>query len=460
MRRYLYFVTFVAALGSLMFGFETAVINGTIFYVAQYFELSTPMKGFVVSAALIGCIIGALGIGGPSDKFGRLNMLKVTAILFLLSMIGTGLATNIWIFVFARIIGGIAVGGASVVTPMYISEVSPPKLRGRLVATSQFAIVAGILIAFFSNYIIDSIGENNWRWMFLAGIIPSGLFFCLLFFIKRSPRWLVKMGRIREAEEVIKKVNPKLNIKELIDSIKDSLDKESEGSKIALFRKPYRKLILIGFAVGMFNQLAGINVIMYYSTDIFRTAGFSGESAMWQSVMIGVTNLSFTVVGMLLIDKFGRKFLLYTGAVCMPVFLGLFSWSYISGNTEGYSLLVYLIGYIAFFAISQGAVIWVILSEMFPTSIRARGMAIGSFSHWFFNFFISLLFPIAVARFGVGWVFSFFFLATLSSIFFYKFALIETKGKSLEEIEKLVLGDVQTDVIVSENKILIAENIE
>jgi sugar porter (SP) family MFS transporter len=440
MKRYLYFVTFVAALGGLMFGFETGVINGTIFYVAQHFNLSAAMKGFAVSAALIGCMVGALGIGVPSDRYGRRDMLKVMAVFFLLSMIGTGLAPNIWVFVVARFIGGIAVGGASVLSPVYISEVSPPNLRGRLVATSQFAIVAGILLAFFSNYIIDSAGDNNWRWMFLAGAVPSAVFFTLLFFIKRSPRWLVKVGKIEEAEEVIKKVNPEANVDELIDSIKDSLDKEAEGSEIALFRKPYFKLVLIGFAVGMFNQLAGINVIMYYSSDIFRTAGFSGELAMWQSVLIGITNLSFTVVGMSLIDKFGRKFLLYTGAIGMPVFLGLFSWSYISGHTQGYSLLFYLIGYIAFFAISQGAVIWVILSEMFPTSIRARGMAIGSFSHWFFNFFISLLFPVAVERFGVGWVFLFFFAGTLLSMIFYRFALIETKGKSLEEIEKLVLS--------------------
>jgi sugar porter (SP) family MFS transporter len=444
MNRYLYFVISVASLGGLMFGFETGVVNGTIYFIAQHFNLSAAMKGVAVSAALIGCIIGALGIGGPSDRYGRRDMLKVVAVLFLLSMIGTGLAPNIWIFVLARLVGGIAVGGASVLSPVYISEVSPPSIRGRLVVINQFALVFGILLAFFSNYIISRIGDNNWRLMFMVGAIPSGIFFILLFFIKKSPRWLVKMDKIQEAEDVIRKVNPEANVNELIASIKDSLDKEAEKSEIALFRKPYLKIVLIGFAVGMFNQLAGINVIMYYSSDIFRSAGFSGEVAMWQSVLIGLTNLTFTVVGMSLIDKFGRKFLLYIGAAGMPVFLGLFSWSYITGHTQGYSLLLYLIGYIAFFAISQGAVLMVILSEMFPTSIRARGMAIGVFSHWIFNFFISLLFPVAVERFGVGWVFSFFFAVTLLSIIFYRFALIETKGKSLEEIEKLVLGHSET----------------
>lgn len=439
MRIHLYFVTFVAALGGLMFGFETGIINGSIFYVAEYFDLTDGMKGFVVSSALVGCIVGALGAGNPSDIYGRREMLKVMGFLFLLSMIGTGLANDLWVFVFARFIGGIAIGGASVLSPIYISEIAPPKMRGRFVATSQFAIVLGILVAFFASYLIDDIGENNWRWMFLSGVFPSLLFIILLFFIDRSPRWLVKTGRVDEARMVIKKVNPFEDVDVLIKDIQESIQIEESGKSVNIFKKPYSKLILIGFAVGMFNQLAGINIIMYYSTDIFRIAGFDGESALMQSVIIGLTNLTFTVIGMALIDRFGRKFLLYIGGIFMPIFLGLFSWSYISGNTEGYSLLIYLIGFIAFFAISQGAVIWVILSEMFPTNLRARGMAIGSFSHWVFNFFISLLFPVAVAKFGVGYVFLFFAVSTLLSLIFYRFALVETKGKTLEEIEILVL---------------------
>jgi sugar porter (SP) family MFS transporter len=439
MRRYLYFVTFVAALGGLMFGFETGIINGAIYYVADYFDLTEWMKGFVVSTALIGCIVGALCTGKPGDIYGRRAMLKVMGLLFLLSMIGTGLAQNLWVFIFSRFIGGIAVGGASVLSPVYISEISPPKLRGRLVATTQFAIVLGILVAFFANFLIDDVGVNNWRWMFLSGVIPSIVFIVLLFFIKRSPRWLVKTGKVEEARAVIKKVNPYEDVNELISDIEESIRIENTGKDVNIFEIPFLRLILIGFAVGMFNQLSGINIIMYYSTDIFREAGFSGESALMQSVIIGLTNLTFTVIGMALIDKFGRKFLLYTGGIFMPVFLGLFSWSYITGHTEGYSLLIYLIGFIAFFAISQGAVIWVILSEMFPTNLRARGMAIGSFSHWLFNFLISLFFPMAVAKFGVGYVFLFFFTGTLLSLVFYRYGLVETKGKSLEEIEKIVL---------------------
>ncbi len=439
MRRYLYFVTFVAALGGLMFGFETAVINGAIYYVAEHFMLSDFMKGFVVSTALAGCVVGALFIGKPADSHGRRYMLKVMAALFLLSMLGTGLATNIWIFIIARFIGGIAVGSASVVTPMYISEVSPPKLRGRLVATSQLAIVTGILVAFFSDYMIDSILHGSWRWMFLAGTIPSGLFWVLLFFISRSPRWLVKINCEDEARQVIERVNPEENVERMMKEIKDSLRIEAAGKRVRLFRKPYLNLAIIGISIGIFNQLTGINIIMYYSTDIFRAAGFSGDSALLQSVMIGLTNLVFTILAMTIIDRFGRKFLLYVGATGMSVFLGLFSWAYISDNTGGFILLAMLIGFIAFFAFSQGAVIWVILSEMFPNKIRSRGAAIGSFSHWIFNFGIALLFPVVSAQIGVGFVFVFFAIATLLSLIFYKFALIETKGKSLEEIEHLVI---------------------
>lgn len=249
----------------------------------------------------------------------------------------------------------------------------------------------------------------------------------------------MKVQREGEARQVIERVNPDVDVDEMILSIKDSLKHEAKFKQISIFKKPYLRLAIIGIAVGMFNQFAGINVIMYYSTDIFREAGFSAESALLQSVLIGVTNLLFTIIAMTFIDRFGRKFLLYIGSVGMSVFLGLFSWAFISDNKSGFILLTLLIGYIAFFAFSQGAVIWVILSEMFPTNVRARGTSIGSFSHWFFNFGIALLFPVVSAKIGIGYVFVFFTVATLLSILFYRYVLIETKGKSLEEIEKMML---------------------
>jgi len=442
MKSYLYFVTFVAALGSLLFGFETGVINGAISDVAVYFNLTPAWQGFAVSIALIGCVLGAIFVGKPADLYGRRYMLRYMALFFLMSMLMSGLATEFWVFALGRFIGGLAVGGASVVTPTYISEVAPPKMRGRLVATAQLAIVLGILVSFFSNYIIDNlgVGDIKWRWMFLFGVIPSIVFFILLFFIQRSPRWLVKNEMIDEAREALLRVDKEVNPNIMIREIQDSLDSEVAVKFSVLFRKPYFKLVLIGIGVGMFNQMSGINIVNYYSTEIFKSAGLSRETSFYLTVLIGLTNLAFTIVGMSLIDKFGRKFLLYIGGIGMPFFLGLFAWADITGQTNIYIILTSLLGFIALFAISQGTVIWVILSEMFPTDIRAMGSAIGSFSHWFFNVIITFLFPIALSTIGGGYAFLFFCIATILSLVFYKYALIETKGKSLEEIERLVLG--------------------
>jgi sugar porter (SP) family MFS transporter len=439
MKRALLIYTFVAALGGLLFGFDTAVINGALPFFTSHFGLTEAMKGWAVSSALIGCIIGALFIGRPGDIFGRRYMLRILAVLFLVAAIGTGLANNMTVFVIFRFIGGLAIGGSSVLSPMYISEIAPPHQRGRLAITFQLAIVIGILVAFFSDYLLLNTGPNNWRWMFIAGAVPAIVFFILLFFVSRSPRWLVKTGRIEEARKVLKEVNAEADCERTIQEIRDSINSEVMNKSIYLFKKPYLKLVLIGIAVGMFNQFTGINIIMYYATDIFRSAGFSTGSAIGQTVIIGCTNLIFTIVAMTIIDKIGRKKLLLTGAIGMAVFLGFFSYAFISGNIGGYLLLVMLIGFIGFFAASQGAVIWVLLSEMFPNNIRARGSAIGSFSHWFFNAVLTFLFPVIAASIGTGYVFMFYTVATLISFFFFRRFLVETKGKSLEELEKVVM---------------------
>jgi len=446
-RSYLFITSFIAALGGLLFGFDTAVISGTIPFITKYFDLSDTMLGWVVSSALVGCLIGSISAGKPGDLFGRKLMLQVLAIMFFISALGTGFATSLTIFVIARFIGGLAIGGASVLAPMYISEIAPAHLRGRLVATSQLAIVSGILIAFFSNYLLMGTGESNWRYMFLAGVVPSAIFFVLLFFVSQSPRWLVMVGRIDEARDVIKRINPADQVEMIMNEIIQSLSKDSGGTNIAIFKKPYRRLVMIGIAVGMFNQFTGINTILYYAPSIFKSAGFSENSAFFQTVMVGLTNLVFTIIAMTVIDKLGRKFLLMMGAVGMSIFLGLFSFSFLNKSFldflnqtfGGFGLLIFVMGFIAFFAASQGAVIWVILSEMFPNNIRARGSSIGSFSHWVFNALISFLFPIAATHIGTGTVFLFYALATVFSFFFFWKFLVETKGKSLEEIEKLVL---------------------
>jgi sugar porter (SP) family MFS transporter len=435
----LYLYTFVAALGGLLFGFDTAVISGTIPFITEFFDLNNTLLGYAVSSALIGCVIGAISVGKPGDLFGRRTMLRIMAVLFFVSAVGTGLANSLNIFVIFRFIGGLAVGGASVLSPMYISEISPAKTRGRFVATAQLAIVIGILTAFFSNYLLVETGENNWRFMFLAEGIPALVFFILLFFVSRSPRWLVKMDRIDEAKSVIRSVNPDADVEKVIDEIVQSIDKEVFAHSIVLFKKPYLRLVLIGIIVGMFNQLTGINAIMYYAPSIFKSAGFADNSALMQTVLIGATNLIFTIIAMSVIDKLGRKFLLILGACGMSIFLGLFASTYLREAFEGHLLLVYLIGFAAFFASSQGVVIWVILSEMFPNNIRARAASIGSFSVWSFNALTTFLFPIAAGKFGIGYIFIFYSIATAISLVFFIKYLVETSGKSLEELEKVVL---------------------
>ena len=439
MKHKLYLYTFVSALGGLLFGFDTAVISGTIPFITDFFKLNDTLLGYAVSSALIGCVIGAISVGKPGDVFGRRTMLKVMAVLFFVSAIGTGLANNLSVFVIFRFIGGLAVGGASVLSPMYISEISPAKTRGRFVATAQLAIVIGILMAFFSNYLLVETGEHNWRFMFLAEAIPALAFFILLFFVSRSPRWLVKMDRIDEARSVIRSVDPEADVEKVIDEIVRSIDKEAFAHSIVLFKKPYLRLVLIGIVVGMFNQLTGINAIMYYAPSIFKSAGFADDSALMQTVLIGATNLVFTILAMSVIDRLGRKFLLIFGACGMSIFLGLFASAYLREAFQGHLLLVSLIGFVAFFASSQGVVIWVILSEMFPNNIRARASSIGSFSVWTINTITTFLFPIAAGKFGIGYIFIFYSIATAISLLFFIKYLVETKGKSLEELEEVVL---------------------
>lgn len=439
MKKRIFFYTFVAALGGLLFGYDTAVINGALPFFTDHFQLTTSMQGWAVSSALIGCIVGAFFIGRLGDKYGRRSMLRVMALFFLISAMGSGLADSLTTFVIYRLLGGIAIGGASVLSPMYITEIAPQKYRGRLTITFQLSIVLGILVAFYADYLLLDIGKNNWRWMFASEAIPALLFFALLFFVGRSPRWLMTKGKLAEAREVIVSVNNEDEVESTFEEIKESIDIYVVESGKILLQKPYFKLVIIGILIGMFNQFTGINIVMYYATDIFRTAGFSTESAISQTVLIGLTNLVFTLIAMQLIDKIGRKVLLLFGSIGMAFFLGIFSFFFLTG-TMNFVLVVCLIGFVAFFAASQGAVIWVLFSEMFPNNIRSRGVAIGSFSHWFFNGLTAFLFPIIVGLFsdgkGTGYVFAFYGIATLASYFFYKKYLIETKGKSLEQIEK------------------------
>ena len=442
MPKNLFLYTIVAALGGFLFGFDTAVINGALPFFREHFQLDKVMEGWAMSSAIFGCITGAIGVGRLGDKFGRRYMLKITAVLFLVSALGTGLATDITLFIIFRIIGGLAVGGASVLSPMYISEVAPPKYRGRFTILFQLSLVVGILVAFATDLALINTGINNWRWMFISEAGPAVMFFVLLFFVGRSPRWLVKKGLFNEAKMVIDQTNAGNNNDQLLEDIKNSIDNEVVEHIKYLFKKPFLRLVIIGLLIGMFNQFTGIAVVMIYSSDIFRAAGFGTESAILQTVIVGATNLTFTIIAMAFIDRIGRKFMLLLGSVSMTVFLGIFSYIFLN-DIGGFMPLAFMIAFVASFAFSQGAVVWVLFAEMFPNNIRSRGVSIGSFSHWVFYALLLFLFPVIKKSFtdnrGIGYVFAFFAIFTLISFFFFKKYIVETKGKTLEELEKETL---------------------
>jgi sugar porter (SP) family MFS transporter len=448
MNRILIKCTVAAALGGLLFGYDTVIINGAMLDLVKYFHLTPVIQGWTVSSALVGCILGTILIGKPGDIYGAKQMLILLSIMFFTSSVGCGLATDISIFILFRFIGGLAIGGASVLCPVYISEISPPKHRGLLASTFQLAIVTGILMSLLSNYLLLNVGEHNWRWMLFSGALPAVAFFLMLLVIRKSPRWLVKKGRIEEAKENIEELSShEIDTEQTIIEIKESIIVENAGKKINVFKKPYQKIIFIGIFVGIFSQLTGIGVVFYYSSQIFSIAGFSNDSSMAQSVILGVTNLIFTLIAMSMIDKVGRKKLLLFGQLGMVVVLGLFGYGLLTGNISGYWLIALLVAYIALFASSQGIVVWVLLSEMFPNIIRARGASIGSFANWIVSATLNFLFPLAIGFFGttqaaqkVGMSYAFIFLAVVTFIgFIYlKKHIIETKGKTLEQIEKEV----------------------
>lgn len=426
--------TVVAALGGLLFGFDTAVIAGAVDALQRLYDLTPFWKGFTVSAALIGTVIGSMLAGIPGDRLGRRASLRWMAILYVVSAVGCAFAWNWSAILLFRFIGGLGIGGSSVLGPMYIAEIAPAKWRGRLVGIFQFNVVFGILLAYFSNYLIGTMGfgDAEWRWKLGVSAIPAALFLLMLLGIPESPRWLVKKGRTNEAGDVLRLTGVE-NADQELREIVDSIGAEHAASD-ALFTAKYRVPIFLAVTIGMFNQLSGINAILYYLNSIFAYAGFSKVSGDLQSVAVGATNLIFTIIAMAVIDKLGRKTLLLVGSVgtcvCLAGVAGIFL------TNRHHELLVWmLIGFIAFFAFSQGAVIWVYLSEVFPNRVRAKGQSLGSFSHWIMNALISWTFPLMAASSG-GYPFAFFSAMMVVQFFVVLFFYPETKGISLEEMQK------------------------
>src|SRR5215467_9739384 len=426
--------TVVAALGGLLFGFDTAVIAGTTAALSQKYELSPKFLGITVASALWGTVIGSMLAGIPGEKLGRRDSLRLMAILYMISGLGCAFAWSWPSLVLFRFVGGLGIGGSSVLGPMYIAEIAPAKWRGRLVGFFQFNVVFGILLAYFSNYIIGTRGfeASEWRWKLGISGLPAVLFFAMLFGIPRSPRWLAKKGRTDEARDVLRLIGEQDYEAELKDIVA-SIDAEHHQHD-SIWNRQYRLPVFLAMTIGMFNQLSGINAILYYLNQIFADAGFSKVSSDLQSVAIGATNLVFTMIAMTLIDKVGRKKLLLIGAVGTATCLAGVAAIFITHQHQEY-LVWLLVAYIAFFAFSQGAVIWVYIGEVFPNRVRAAGQSLGSFTHWTMDAIISLGFPAVAAKSG-GYPFVFFAVMMVVQFLVVLFVYPETKGVSLEEMQR------------------------
>jgi sugar porter (SP) family MFS transporter len=427
--------TIVAALGGLLFGFDTAVIAGTTAGLRASFALNDKWLGFTVAIAVVGTVFGALFAGTPGDRYGRRDSLRGMALLYLISAVGCALSWNWYSLLLFRFIGGLGIGGSSVLGPMYIAEIAPAKWRGRLVGLFQFNVVGGILVAYLSNYLIrqSHLGAEDWRWMLGVTGVPALFFLLMLFAIPRSPRWLVKKSRLGEARQTLEAIGEE-NIDAELSDIVASVDVEHGHGQESLYQAKYGFPIFLAVSIGMFNQLSGINAILYYLNDIFAKAGFSNVSSDKQAVLIGFTNLCFTTLAMSIIDKVGRKTLLLIGSVGCAASLAGVATIFLSNSHE--SLLVWmLIGFIASFSFSQGAVIWVYLSEVFPTRVRAQGQSLGSFSHWAMNAIITFSFPIIAAK-SRGLPFVVFSIMMVLQFVVVLTVYPETKGVTLEDMQK------------------------
>lgn len=425
-------ISLVAAMGGFLFGFDTAVISGVEQTIQRLWVLDDLTHGFAVAVALYGTVAGALLAGFPVDLLGRKKTLFWVGVLYFVSAVGSALAPEVYSFMFFRFIGGLGVGASSVAAPMYISEIAPAGSRGRLVALFQFNVVLGIVVAFASNYLIKGTGVNDWRWMLGVEALPAALFVALIPFIPRSPRWLiVMMNNEAEARAVLAGLDPD-NVNASIQAIRSEQRDATQSNRSARLSKRYSKPILLVVLFALFNQVSGINAIIYYAPRIFEMTGLADRAALFSTVGIGLINLVFTLVGMVLIDRAGRKMLMLLGSVGLIASLGLVAGAFYLERFAGVPYFLFM--YIAFFAMSQGAVIWVFISEIFPNEVRGMGQSLGSFTHWILAAVIANVFPFFANRYGGDSVFTFFTVMMVLQLLFVWFLMPETKGRTLEEI--------------------------
>jgi SP family xylose:H+ symportor-like MFS transporter len=448
------FITLSAALGGLLFGYDTAVISGAIGSLTQYFSLSPAEIGWAISSALVGCLIGAFVSDMVSDRFGRKKSMMLAAILFLACSVGTAVPESFTVFVIFRIIGGIGVGLASMVVPMYIAEIAPAEKRGALVAYNQLAIVIGIVVVYFVNYFIALQGSTDWnlhtgwRLMFASEAIPSILYLLLVFAIPESPRWLLEKGKKAEALNVLQKFNPGERIENLLTDISSSLSGNQDKSWKLLLSPTLRRAMVVGIGLSVFQQITGINAILYYAPEIFKSFGSDANASLLETSILGVTNLIFTIISIYLVDKVGRKPLLNIGSLGMFVSLAVVGYAAYNHIT-GMWLLVFLMLFMGSFSISWGPVVWVLLSEIFPNRVRGLALSIAVFIQWVANFVVSQTFPMLTENTYLKqtfngafpfWLFAFFCI----SAFLFVWKLVpETKSKTLEEMDALWENEIQ-----------------
>lgn len=436
--RYVFFISITAALGGFLFGFDTAVISGAERAIQEVWQLSDWMHGLAIASALYGTVIGALLGGIPADKFGRKKSLLWIGIFYLISAVGSGLAWDVTSFTMFRFIGGLGVGASSVVAPMYISEIAPAKNRGLLVALYQFNIVFGIVIAYLSNFLIGTAElPEDWRWMLAVEGIPALIYSVMIFRIPESPRYLIaKLNQEAEARAILMRTDPQ-GVEEAIQlAIEEEKQVKSKAGFGVLFNKKYLSSTMLAVMIAFFNQVSGINAIIYFAPRVFEMAGISTENALISTIGIGLVNLAGTFLGLYLIDRLGRKKLMYIGSVGYIISLSLMAYNFLGPGIPTFWLPIFVFGFILSHAIGQGSVIWVFISEMFPNELRAYGQSLGSFTHWILAAVIANVFPFFANQFGPGYIFAFFMLMMVWQLLWVKFKMPETKGRSLEEIQK------------------------
>jgi len=437
LQRKVLFWSVVTALGGFLFGFDTAVISGAEKAIQQLWQLNAFEHGFTISIALIGTVLGAMFGGIPSDRLGRRQTLRWIAVLYLVSAVGAALAPA-WVpFMVFRFLGGLGVGASSVTAPLYISEISPAHSRGKLVGLFQFNIVFGILVAYLSNYLLANVGEHSWRLMLGVQAVPAVAFLLFLFRVPESPRWLLLHGRLAEGRDVLRIIGPD-TVDADVAAILTAQSLAGQQSE-SLWARQYRTPVLLAVAFAFFNQVSGINAIIYYAPRIFEMTGLGQGAALLSSAGIGLVNFCFTLLGVNLIDRFGRRTLMLVGSVGLIATLGLVARAFYNQTFTGYTVPVLLFVYIAFFAFSQGAVIWVFISEIFPNAVRAKGQALGSSTHWVMATIIAFTFPWFAEHLGGGHTFAFFCAMMVLQLIFVLRFMPETKGSSLEQTEKTLV---------------------